>query len=495
MQAIKKITIVGGGTSGWIAAAVLANSFPKEQVTIELVESEVIKTIGIGESTVPPFVQLIRKLGIAEQDFITATSATYKLGIQFVDWQADAGRYFHPFGTLGSGQTQYDFYHAWLRAREHRPDLQLQDFSACSVMAQKGKFFLPHQARKTPIGGANYALHVDAQRVGHYLADYAKARGVIHTHGQVQQVIKASADIINHLVLHDGRVIEGDFFIDCTGFQAKLLGEGLNEEFVDWAHYLPCDKAIAVKAQAVSPTPLYTRATAQKAGWSWRIPLANSVGHGYVYASQFCDDQSAKNTLVRNLDSPRLAEPKIINFRCGHRRQTWRGNCLALGLAAGFMEPLEATSIHLIARGLSFFLRYYPDKNCNGALIHEFNRRMTADFEEVRDFIMLHYAASTRRDSPFWQWWQSVQLPDSLQQRIALFRAQGALRDGIDELFGASSWQSVFEGMGIRPAHANPRAAQVPMALIQRELLNAKQAIAGMVDLLPSHDEILQGQR
>jgi tryptophan halogenase len=412
-----------------------------------------------------------------------------------VDWQAEAKSYFHPFGALGNGQAQYDFYQAWLRAREQTPQLQLQDFAACSVMAQKGKFFLPHQARKTPIGGANYALHVDAQRVAQYLADFAKVRGVKHTYGQVEQVIKASDDVITQLVLADGRTIEGDFFIDCSGFQARLIGAALDEEFVDWGHYLPCDKAVAVKTQPQIPTPPYTRATAQKYGWTWRIPLTNAVGHGYVYASRFCDDRTAKNTLVRHLETPRLAEPKIMSFRCGHRRQTWRGNCLALGLAAGFVEPLEATSIHLITRGLSFFLRYYPDKQCNPALIREFNRRMTTDFEEVRDFIMLHYAASSRRDSPFWQWWQTVELPDSLQQRIELFRAQGASRDGVDELFRASSWQSVFEGMGIRPDHACPRTANLSMELIQRELANAKHAIAGMVDLLPSHDDILQGQR
>ena len=491
MQPIQKITIVGGGTAGWIAAAVLAHSFPREQVQIELVESEEIKTIGIGESTVPPFVNLLRRLGIPEQEFMAATSATYKLGIQFVDWQAGASPYFHPFGSLGNPQSNYDFYQCWLRAREQDPLLQLQDFSPCSVMAQEGKFFFPHQARNTPIGGANYALHVDSHRVGQYLANYAKNLGVKHTLGQVQRVVKRDDDFIEHLELEDGRRIEGDFFIDCSGFRALLIGEALNEDFIDWSHYLPCDSAVAVKTEVQHPIPPYTRASAQKSGWSWRIPLTNAVGHGYVYASAFCDDQTAKATLLRNLGSPRLAEPRIIRFKSGHRRQSWRGNCLALGLAAGFIEPLEATSIHLITRGLSFFLRYYPSRACNPALVNEFNRRMTADFEEVRDFIMLHYAASKRSDSPFWQWWQSVELPDSLQQRIALFRAQGAQREGVDELFRASSWQSIFEGMGIRPAHPCARSNNLPIEQIYSELKKTKRAIAGMVDALPSHDEML----
>lgn len=491
MQPIKKITIVGGGTSGWIAAAMLAHSFPRDRLKIQLVEAEEIKTIGIGESTVPPFVNLIRHLGIAEQDFIRATGATYKLGIEFVGWQRQRDRYFHPFGSLGWNNSNQDFYQCWLRARQEDPSIKLQDFSPCSVMAQQGKFFFPHQARNTPIGGANYALHVDADRVGKYLAKYAQTRGVEHKLGRVQQVIKTPQDFISHLVLDDGTCIEGDFFIDCTGFRALLIGDTLAEEFIDWSRYLPCDRAVAVRTEADARPP-FTRATAQKYGWSWQIPLANSTGHGYVYASRFCDDQQAKSTLLRSLTHKRTTDSRIIQFRCGHRKNSWSGNCLSLGLAAGFVEPLEATSIHLITRAMSFFLRYYPDTSCNPVLAREFNQRMKMDFEEVRDFIMLHYSASSRRDSSFWQWWQKVELPESLQQRIELFRAQGAMRDGVDELFRASSWQSVFEGMGIHPNSYCSRVNNLDLAELQRDLVNARKAIAGMVDSLPAHEDFLK---
>jgi tryptophan halogenase len=491
MTSIKKITIVGGGTSGWIAAAVLANSLPRDQVSIELVETEEIESLGVGESTIPPFLNLIRKLDIPEKEFIKATEATYKLGIKFVNWHRNRDFYFHPFGAIGSPIEGHEFYQCWSRAREQDRSLSLQDFSPCSVMATKGKFFFPQYARNTPIGGANYALHVDAQKVSAYLANYAKSRGVKHTLGRVQQVQQKDNGFISHLILDDGRVVHGDFFIDCSGFKSILLGESLKVDFVDWSKYLPCDRAVAIKTKPDGSPPPFTCATAQKAGWSWRIPLANAVGHGYVYASEFCTDQQAKSTLLRSLSAETISDSRTIKFRCGYHRESWRHNCLSLGLASGFIEPLEATAIHLITRGLNFFLRYYPDENCHPALIREFNRCMSADFEEVRDFVILHYATSSRSDSPFWRWWQTSILPDSLQQRMELFVAQGATRLGIDDLFRASSWQSVFEGMGVRPNRYCARIDNLSLKQIQQELTTAKRAIFGMVDALPNHEDFL----
>lgn len=492
MTPIKKIAIVGGGTSGWIAAAVLANSLSKNQVSIELVETEDANSIGIGESTVPPFLSLIRKLGIPEKEFIQATEATYKLGIKFVDWQTKRNDYFHPFGSIGSALHGHEFYQCWLRARERDPSLTLHEFSPCSVMAEQGKFFFPQYTRNTPIGGANYALHVDAKKVVEYFSIYAKSRGVTHTFGHVRQVIKKENGFISHLVLNDGRLIHGDFFIDCSGFKSVLIGDALKVDFIDWSNLLPCNHAIAVKTKPEHSTPPYTCATAQKAGWSWRIPLTNALGHGYVYASEFISDQQAKNTLMRSLSTERISEPRVIDFRCGYHAQSWRNNCLALGLASGFIEPLEATAIHLITRGLHFFLKYYPDNTCNTALAREFNRCISMDFEEVRDFVILHYATSRRSDSPFWRWWQSATLPDSLQQRMELFLAKGAIRTGNDELFRASSWQSVFEGMGIRPHGYCARTDNLNIDQMQQELLVARRAISGMVDALPYHDDFIQ---
>ncbi len=494
MQPLSRIVIVGGGTSGWLAAAMLCHHLKRGLCQIELIESEEIGTIGVGESTVPPFVGLIRRLGIEEHEFIRATEATYKLGIEFVGWRQRNQKYFHPFGVIGRPIAGQDFYQCWLKARAHGETSALQDFSPCNVMAENGRFFPPAKAPNTPIGGANYALHVDALLVARHLRAYAEARGLRRTEGRVTQVKRAHDGFVQSVVLADGREISGDFFMDCTGFKALLIGEALGVDSVDWSRYLPCDRAVAVKTKSEGPVLTYTRATAQPAGWSWRIPLQHRVGHGYVYSSQFCSDAHARSTLMRSLDGACLGEPKVIPFTTGHRREPWKHNCLALGLASGFVEPLEATSIHLIARGIEFFLRYFPDRSCDPALIREYNRRMVADYEEVRDFLVLHYSATGRNDSPFWQWCRNMTLPDSLQERIELFKGHGALREGVDELFRSSSWQSVFEGMGISPSVYCPLVENIDYAQISATLKTAKAAISGMVAHLPTHEEFLRRQ-
>jgi tryptophan halogenase len=273
-----------------------------------------------------------------------------------------------------------------------------------------------------------------------------------------------------------------------------LIGQSLSVDSVDWSNYLPCDRAIVAKTCGQKPLHPFTRATAQSAGWSWQIPLQNRMAHGYVYSSQFCSDPAAKSTLMRSLGSVALDDPRVIPFTTGHRREFWKHNCLAIGLASGFVEPLEATSIHMIARGMDFFLRYFPDRNCDCALIREYNRRMLADYEEIRDFIILHYSATARDDSPFWQWCSNITLPDSLQERIELFKGHGALREGVDELFRGSSWQSVFEGMGISPSVYCRQVDNMEYAEIEAALATAKAAIAGMVAHLPTHEEFLRAQ-
>jgi tryptophan halogenase len=408
-----------------------------------------------------------------------------------VDWHQRREDYFHPFGVLGNPIDSQDFYQCWLKARSMGDTSSLQDFSPCNVMAEHGRFFLPEQARNTPIGGANYALHVDAKKLAEYLRSYSQARGVICTEGKVTQVQQGENGFIKQLILEDGRQIDGDFFIDCSGFRSLLIDKTLGVPFTDWSEYLPCDRAIAVKTEAKGPTLNYTLATARKSGWTWRIPLRDTVGHGYVYSSQFCSDQEAKTTLMRSLDGSIIDEPRYIPFVAGHRQEIWKNNCLAVGLSSGFIEPLESTAIHLIARGIEFFLRYLPDRECAPALIREYNRRMTADYEEVRDFIVLHYSATARTDTPFWQWCQNITIPDSLKERIELFQAHGTLRQGVDELFRSTSWQSVFEGMGLRPAKYNPRVNNIDPQEIKRTMHLAKNAITGMVKNLPTHDEFL----
>lgn len=491
MRPIRKIVIVGGGTSGWLAAAMLSHHFKSELCGIELVESAEIGTIGIGESTVPPFVGLIRRLGIDEQDFIRTTHATYKLGIKFVDWRNRSTQYFHPFGALGKRIGGHDFYQCWLKARSLGDTASLQDFSPCNVMAENGRFFQPEKARNTPIGGANYALHVDAAEVARYLRRYSEARGVVRHEGLVTSMGQADNGFIESIKLSDGRRIDGDFFIDCTGFKALLIEKQLGVGFEDWSHYLPCDRAVAVKTQSQGPILPYTLAAARKAGWIWRIPLRHRIGHGYVYASRFCSEADAKMTLLQSLDGAQVDEMRLIPFMTGRRRQIWKHNCLSLGLASGFIEPLESTSIHLIARGMEFFLRYFPDRECDPALIREYNRRMHADYEEVRDFIVLHYCATSREDAPFWRWCKNIMLPDSLRERIELFQAHGTLREGVDELFRHTSWQSVLEGMGVRPGKYSPRINNLEPEQLRASLQRARQAIHGMVKTLPTHDEFL----
>lgn len=492
MSQITNIIIAGGGTAGWMAAAMLVQHLPTHSCQITLIESSDVPTIGIGESTVPPFVGLLHRLGIDEQDFMLATQATYKLGIKFVDWQQRRDTYFHPFGTIGSRIGSHDFYQCWLRARAEGHAPPLQEFSPCSVMAEHARFFHPKNAPGTPIGGANYAMHVDAALAANYLRNYAEGRGVTRVNGHICEVQRRDGGFIRSLRLRDGRSIAGDFFIDCTGTAALLINKTLGVELNDWSRYLPCDSAVAVKAAPEKPTVPYTLATARKAGWTWRIPLQNSIGHGYVYASRFCSEAEARSTLMRTLAGKELvSEPRSIRFVSGHRREFWRYNCLALGLASGFVEPLESTSIHLIARGVDFLLRYFPSRDCENALIREYNRRMAADFEEVRDFIVLHYAATAREDTAFWRWCRAAPLPESLQQRIELFQARGELRDEVDPLFKHVSWQSVFEGMGIRPRHHCRRVESLELAEISANLKLAKTAIRGMVKTLPSHDDYL----
>ena len=494
MRPLSKIVVVGGGTSGWLAAAMLRHHLKRELCEIELVESEEIGTIGVGESTVPPFVGLIHRLGIDEQEFIRATDATYKLGIQFVGWQRRTDTYFHPFGAIGKSIDAHDFYQCWLKARAQGDGSALQDFSPCNVMAENGRFFPPSRARNTPIGGANYALHVDANKVAQYLRSFSEDRGVKRTEGLVTDVRRRDDGFIDHIELADGTRVHGDFFIDCSGSRALLIGKALGVEAIDWAQYLPCDRAVTLRTENSGPLVPYTRATAQKSGWMWRIPLQSRVGQGYVYSSRFCTDADARATLLRNVETACLDEPRIIPFTTGHRRELWKLNCLSIGLAGGFIEPLEATAIHLMARGIDFFLRYFPNRECDPALAREYNRRMTADYEEVRDFIVLHYSATTRDDSPFWQACRRLPLPDSLQERIELFKSQGAMREGVDELFRASSWQSVFEGMGIRPRAYSPRVDNIDYAHIEATLRTAKTAIAGMVEHLPTHEQFLGSQ-
>ncbi|KQW82405.1 tryptophan halogenase family protein [Brevundimonas sp. Root1279] len=474
---LKKICVVGGGTAGWIAAALMAEHFKGRLCEIELVESDDIGTIGVGESTVPPFLQLLARLGVDEPEFIRETQASFKLGIEFSDWKQKGERYFHPFGAIGAQVDVSDFYQVWLKAHLNGYPRPLQDFAPANVMAQADRFMLPFKAPRTPLAGASYALHVDAKRVARFLRTYAEARGVKRTEGIVEDVATRPDGFVQSLRLKSGQVVEADFFIDCSGFRALLIGKALQVAYTDWSHWLLCDRAIAVQTENVSPPHPYTQAHAEDFGWRWQIPLQHRTGNGYVFSSAHLSDDEATAVLMSKVEGRPVVKPMAVPFKTGVRDRIWSKNVLSLGLASGFIEPLESTAIHLIYRGMDFFFRYLPDLDCAPALADEYNRRMTADYEEIRDFVVLHYCLTQRDDTAFWRACRDMVPPESLQAKIDLFRANGSLAEGLDALFRNASWQSVMDGMGVVPRTWHPLVERIPFEGVPAELDKAADLV------------------
>nr|AGU11730.1 Tryptophan halogenase [uncultured organism] len=485
---LTRICIVGGGTAGWVAAAMLAHLHP--DITIELVESDDIGTIGVGESTIPPFLELIAKLGIDEAEFVREVQASFKLGIDFRDWKRLGEGYFHPFGAIGM-PVAGDFYQLWLRTALNGHPLPLQHLAPASVMAREQRFMPPRQAPRSPVGGASYALHVDAKRVAGYLRKFAEARGVVRTEGIVTDVATRPDGFVSHVVLKDGRTVGADFFVDCSGFRALLIGKTLASEFDDWSHWLLCDRAIAVQTQNAGPPAPYTVAQAQSAGWRWRIPLQHRTGNGHVFSSRHMSDDEATARLLEQVEGALVTNPMSVPFRTGVRREIWKNNVLAVGLSAGFIEPLESTAIHLIYRAMDFFARLMPERDCAPELQREYNRRMVADYEEIRDFIILHYCLTQRDDTPFWREYQAMEVPASLRDRIALFRVNGTMPEHVDELFRPVSWQSVMEGMGVRPRSCHPTLNRITSPDLPGELDRAANSLLAAVRQLPTHSEFI----
>lgn len=488
---IRKVCIVGGGTAGWMAAAVLAEHLKGAFGRIELVESDDIGVIGVGESTVPPFLQLLAKLGVDEQAFVREVQASYKLGIVFRDWKAKGESYFHPFGAIGAPIGPADFYQVWLKAALQGYGGALQDFAPASMMAREGRFTLPFKAPRTPVAGASYALHVDAKRVAHFLRGFAEARGVTRTEGLVQDVALREDGFVDRLILKDGRVVEADFFIDCSGFRSLLLGKALGVGYQDWSDWLLCDRAIAVQTENVGPPPPFTLAEAQDYGWRWRIPLQHRTGNGYVFCSRYLSDDEATARLMSQVRGAPVRPPMVVPFKTGVRDRLWDKNVLALGLAGGFIEPLESTAIHLIYRGLDFFFRLLPDRDCDPVLADEYNRRMIADYEEIRDFVIAHYCVTQRDDTAFWRACRTMDLPPELERRLALFRSGGRVAESLDPLFRAANWQSVMEGMGVRPRAWQVVADLIPFETAPERLDQAADVLRRAVAGLPTHQQFI----
>ncbi len=490
-RALHGIVILGGGTAGWMAAAALAHAL-RGGGTVTLVESDEIGTVGVGEATIPPIKLFNRSLGIDEHDFLKATGGSYKLGIEFVDWTHPGQRYFHPFGQIGIEFDAVPLHQYWLRERARGDGTPIQDYAMAWVMAQAGRFERPLADRQRVQSTFDYAYHFDATRYAQYLRRYAEARGVRRVEGRIGEVeLRGEDGFIAALRIQDGARIEGELFIDCSGFRALLIEGALHAGYESWQHWLPCDRAVAIGCAAGAEIPPYTRATARGAGWQWRIPLQHRTGNGHVYCSGFIGDDEAAAILLANLEGEPLGEPRLLRFVAGRRRLFWHRNCVALGLAAGFMEPLESTSIHLVQTALMRLLALFPDRDFDPLAAREFNRLTALEYERIRDFLILHYHAIEREDTPLWRHTRSMPIPETLAYKIEQFRAGGRLVAEPLELFQNSNWLAVLAGQGIAPRRYDLLAdlRGVDAAPYLAELRTAMvQATAAM----PTHRQYLQ---
>ncbi len=453
-RAIRRIVIVGGGTAGWMTAASLANALGTN-CRIDLIESEAIGIVGVGEATIPPIKLFNHTLGIDENAFLKASKGTFKLGIEFVDWTRLGQRYFHPFGQFGAEFDAVPLYQYWLRERARGDDTPLQDYAMAWVAARNNKFAPPLTDRQRIQSTYDYAYHFDAGLYAQFLRGYAEPRGVRRTEGKVVDVgLRAEDGFVERVKLDDGKVIEGDLFIDCSGFRGLLIEDALHTGYENWQHWLPCDRAVAVGSThgdgALTP---YTRSTAHQAGWQWRIPLQHRMGNGHVYCSQFSSDDEATAVLLANLEGEPLGTPRPLRFTTGRRKAFWNRNCIAIGLSAGFMEPLESTSIHLIQSAITRLLALFPDRHCEPLLAQEYNRITGQEYERVRDFLILHYKATARDDAPLWRYTSAMEIPDTLQYKIDQFRSSGRIVAEALELFQNPNWLAVLIGQEVWPQH------------------------------------------
>lgn len=489
-NSIKKVVIVGGGTAGWMSAALLKKVMGSV-VDIELVESEEIGRIGVGEATIPPIRHFNDVLGINEADFLRETKATIKLAIKFDNWRIPGESYFHTFGSVGKSFAFCSFQHFWVRANQNGMASHLGDYDLNYLCAQENKF--SPIATKDSALEMFYAYHFDASLYAAYLRKYSEKLGVVRTEGLINDVgINADTGFIESLTLKTGRVISGDLFIDCSGLRGLLIQQKLGTGYEDWSHWLPCDRAIAVPSERMSQTLLYTRSIAHTAGWQWRIPLQHRNGNGIVYSSSHYSDDEAAHILLSNLETKALAEPNFIQFKTGRRLKQWNKNVIAVGLSSGFLEPLESTSIHLIQSAIVRLIKLFPHTGIDAATVAEYNKQSKTEFEQVRDFIILHYHVNERDDSQFWRNMRNMEIPQSLAHKIKLFRATGSIYREQEDLFLDSSWLQVLVGQGIVPQDYHPLANGISDAQLKEMLENVKKIKRSPLSQLPSHDEFLE---
>lgn len=487
-----RVVIVGGGTAGWMSAAALRRQLETKDYTMTLIESDEIGTVGVGEATLPHIKTFNDMLGVDEAQFMRETRATFKLGIQFCDWNRPGDRYIHPFGAFGEPWGGVEFQHHWLRGRrEGRHKFPLDDFSYSVVAARNNAFEFPNEDSKSIRSTYSYAYHFDAGLYAGFLRSWAIRRGVRRIEGQVCDVSRdpVTGNLVK-LTLKSGEQVTGDLFVDCSGFRSLLLGSVMGVGWQDWTHWLPCDRALAVPCKRVGTLTPYTRSTAQAAGWLWRIPLQHRTGNGYIFSSRCIHEDAARDSLLSGLDGAAQGEPRLLRFSPGRRERAWSGNCVAIGLASGFIEPLESTSIYLIQAAVMELASLIPKSRSTAIdirLVDEFNRLNDLQYERIRDFLILHYTANRRLGEPLWDYARSMPLPDSLAHKLELFRSRSALPSHQYGLFSRDSWLAVLTGQGIVATGYDRLADAFPLSTLGERLSDFRSRIQANVDAMPSH--------
>jgi tryptophan halogenase len=492
---IEHIVIVGGGTAGWMAAAVLSRLRKGRELNITLIESEAIGTVGVGEATIPPFVDFNRLLEIDEREMLSASQGSFKLGIQFVNWGKQGDSYIHPFGAYGYQMGGISFHQVWRRfnaAGDRRP---IQVFNVETMAAHFGRFARTEDYAREDLPPVNYAYHLDAGRYAAFLRKYAEGRGVVRQEGKIDDVkLDPESGFVTAVKLDGGQELSGQLFVDCSGFRGLLIEQALKTGYEDWSQWLPCNRAVALpcRREDGSPPPPYTRATAHSAGWQWQVPLQHRNGNGHVYCDSFMSADEAHGILVKNIAGKPGADPNHLRFVTGRRKKFWNKNVVALGLAAGFMEPLESTSIHLINTGINKLLALLSLEGITQTQEDAFNRLTTKEYTRIRDFLVLHYNATTRDDSEFWNYCRTMAVPDTLTEKVELFRMNGQIFREEDELFTETSWAAVMMGQGIKMGGHNAVADTLDPAKTGKEFDEMEKSIRYVVQNMPSHGDYLK---
>ena len=490
---VKKIVVLGGGTAGWSAAAMLSERYKRLKPQITLIESPDIATVGVGEATVPGILAVHKNLKLSEREFIKATQATFKLGIEFKDWNHLGGGFFHPFSQFGMAVGGVDFHQCWAKLQQAGSPYPLTDFSLCATLAKEGRFALPDNESQNPLVWYGYAYHFDATLYAKFLREYSEKRGVRRIAATVTSVEKNPKNgFIKTLHLDSGECVAGDLFVDCSGFRSILLGGEMGVDYIDWSDHLPCDRAVAVQTASDGALLPYTTSTAMSAGWRWRIPLQNRIGNGYVYSSKYVDDDEAKAQLLAALTEPCITEPRVLHFKAGMREKFWVKNCVAIGLASGFIEPLESTSISLMHTGVDKIIAQMPELQVSSEGIEHANELNKMEYERIRDFIIFHYIASQRDDTDFWRDVRAQPLPVELKNKIAAFLHDGTLVQYEQESFREPSWLAMYNGFGMVPTSCSSAAQMLDPAQLADVFARIKGAIQKGVEHAPTQAEFLK---